>query len=140
MSKQTKIQARNGANASAASASQAEYSPPQASGTPPDMDTTALIHKRLFVVPSSSKQKEIPFARVNHNKYMVTDKIAYIGTSNWSGDYFVSTAGSALVVNQTASQSVEPTVQSQLQAVFERDWNSDYSTPLTQHSNLKNLC
>lgn len=62
------------------------------------------------------------------------------GTSNWSGDYFVSTAGSALVVNQTASQSVEPTVQSQLQAVFERDWNSDYSTPLTQHSNLKNLC
>lgn len=98
------------------------------------------IQVRLFVVPSSPKQKEIPFARVNHNKYMVTDKIAYIGTSNWSGDYFVSTAGSALVVNQTASQSVEPTVQSQLQAVFERDWNSDYSTPLTQHSNLKNLC
>ena len=31
------------------------------------------------MVPSSPKQKEIPFARVNHNKYMVTDKIAYIG-------------------------------------------------------------
>ncbi|XP_032367959.1 phospholipase D3 [Etheostoma spectabile] len=98
------------------------------------------IQVRLFVVPASPKQKEIPFARVNHNKYMVTDKIAYIGTSNWSGDYFVSTAGSALVVNQTASQSPEPTVQSQLQAVFERDWNSEYSTPLTQHSNLKDLC
>lgn len=62
------------------------------------------------------------------------------GTSNWSGDYFVSTAGSALVVNQTASQSLEPTVQSQLKAVFERDWNSDYSTPLTQHSNIKDFC
>ncbi|XP_034723202.1 5'-3' exonuclease PLD3 [Etheostoma cragini] len=98
------------------------------------------IQVRLFVVPASPKQKEIPFARVNHNKYMVTDKIAYIGTSNWSGDYFVSTAGSALVVNQTASQSPEPTVQSQLQAVFERDWNSEYSTPLTQHSNIKDLC
>ncbi|XP_044058808.1 5'-3' exonuclease PLD3 [Siniperca chuatsi] len=98
------------------------------------------IQVRLFVVPASPKQKEIPFARVNHNKYMVTDKIAYIGTSNWSGDYFVSTAGSALVVNQTASQSLEPTVQSQLKAVFERDWNSDYSTPLTQHSNVKDLC
>lgn len=98
------------------------------------------IQVRLFVVPASPKQKEIPFARVNHNKYMVTDKIAYIGTSNWSGDYFVSTAGSALVVNQTASQSSEPTVQSQLKAVFERDWNSDYSTPLTQHSNLRDLC
>lgn len=98
------------------------------------------IQVRLFVVPASPKQKEIPFARVNHNKYMVTDKVAYIGTSNWSGDYFVSTAGSALVVNQTTSQSPESTIQSQLQAVFERDWNSDYSTPITQHSNLKNLC
>ncbi|KAK2846613.1 hypothetical protein Q5P01_009612 [Channa striata] len=97
------------------------------------------IQVRLFVVPASPKQKEIPFARVNHNKYMVTDKIAYIGTSNWSGDYFVSTAGSALVVNQTESQSLEPTVQSQLKAVFERDWSSAYSTPLTQHSNLKDL-
>lgn len=62
------------------------------------------------------------------------------GTSNWSGDYFVSTAGSALVVNQTASESQEPTVQSQLKDVFERDWNSAYSTPLTQHSNVKDLC
>lgn len=31
------------------------------------------------MVPTSPEQKEIPFARVNHNKYMVTDKIAYIG-------------------------------------------------------------
>ncbi|XP_041668545.1 5'-3' exonuclease PLD3 [Cheilinus undulatus] len=98
------------------------------------------IQVRLFVVPATPEQKEIPFARVNHNKYMVTDKIAYIGTSNWSGDYFVSTAGSALVVNQTASGSPKPSVQSQLKAVFERDWDSDYSTPLTQNTNLRNLC
>ncbi|KAM4627485.1 5'-3' exonuclease PLD3 [Polymixia lowei] len=98
------------------------------------------IQVRLFVVPASPKQKEIPFARVNHNKYMVTDRTAYIGTSNWSGDYFVSTAGSALVVNQTASQTQEPTVQSQLQAVFERDWSSAYSTPLRQQSDLKHIC
>lgn len=31
------------------------------------------------MVPSNPKQKEIPYARVNHNKYMVTDKTAYIG-------------------------------------------------------------
>ncbi|XP_029028123.1 5'-3' exonuclease PLD3 [Betta splendens] len=98
------------------------------------------IQVKLFVVPATPKQKEIPYARVNHNKYMVTDKIAYIGTSNWSGDYFVSTAGSALVVNQTESQSLEPTVQSQLRAVFERDWESDYSTRVTQHSHFKHLC
>ncbi|CAK6957849.1 '-3' exonuclease PLD3 [Scomber scombrus] len=105
-----------------------------------DFKTKLDIQVRLFVVPASPEQKEIPFARVNHNKYMVTDKVAYIGTSNWSGDYFVHTAGSALVVNQTASQSQEPTVQSQLRAVFERDWSSDYSTPVTQHTNLKNIC
>uniref|UniRef100_A0A667ZUL5 5'-3' exonuclease PLD3 n=1 Tax=Myripristis murdjan TaxID=586833 RepID=A0A667ZUL5_9TELE len=98
------------------------------------------IQVRLFVVPSNPKQKEIPFARVNHNKYMVTDKIAYIGTSNWSGDYFVSTAGSALVVNQTASHMLEPTVQSQLREVFERDWSSAYSTPISQHSDLNSVC
>ncbi|XP_075892721.1 5'-3' exonuclease PLD3 [Nelusetta ayraudi] len=98
------------------------------------------IQVRLFVVPSNPRQKGIPFARVNHNKYMVTDKIAYIGTSNWSGDYFVHTAGSALVINQTSSESPEATVQSQLKEMFERDWNSAYSTPITQHSNHKVLC
>ncbi|XP_019717186.1 phospholipase D3 [Hippocampus comes] len=98
------------------------------------------IQVRLFVVPSSAEQKQIPFARVNHNKYMVTDQVAYIGTSNWSGDYFVNTAGSAIVVNQTASSSLEPSVQSQLRNVFERDWNSGYSVPLTQHTDIKDVC
>ncbi len=48
----------------------------------------------MFTVPSfSPEQAKIPFARVNHNKYLVTDKAAYIGTSNWSADYFLFTAG-----------------------------------------------
>jgi len=35
----------------------------------------------MFVVPAfTESQRKIPFARVNHNKYMVTDKTAYIGT------------------------------------------------------------
>uniref|UniRef100_A0A1A8AJ15 5'-3' exonuclease PLD3 n=1 Tax=Nothobranchius furzeri TaxID=105023 RepID=A0A1A8AJ15_NOTFU len=97
------------------------------------------VQVRLFVVPSNPRQKQIPFARVNHNKYMVTDKVAYIGTSNWSGDYFVNTAGSALVVNQTESGSSEPTVQSQLKAVFERDWFSNHSTPLSPEA-LEAFC
>ncbi|KAJ8257066.1 hypothetical protein COCON_G00192180 [Conger conger] len=98
------------------------------------------IQVKLFVVPANPRQKEIPYARVNHNKYMVTDKVAYIGTSNWSGDYFLHTAGSALVVNQTAAQTTESTVQEQLQAVFERDWNSSYSTPINQHTDLHTRC
>ncbi|KAK1150771.1 5'-3' exonuclease PLD3-like [Acipenser oxyrinchus oxyrinchus] len=98
------------------------------------------IQVKLFVVPSTQAQAQIPFARVNHNKYMVTDKVAYIGTSNWSGDYFLHTAGSALVVNQTASRSSEPTVQEQLQAVFQRDWESVYSTQLSQDTDISDIC
>ncbi|KAF7699209.1 5'-3' exonuclease PLD3 [Silurus meridionalis] len=105
-----------------------------------DSKSNLDIQVKIFIVPSSASQKKIPFARVNHNKYMVTDRIAYIGTSNWSGDYFVNTAGSALVVNQTTTSSSESTVREQLQAVFERDWDSSYSTPLNQDSNLEQIC
>lgn len=31
------------------------------------------------MVPANETQAKIPYARVNHNKYMVTDKVAYIG-------------------------------------------------------------
>ena len=42
------------------------------------------IEVKLFQVPATPEQAAIPFARVNHNKYMVTDEIAYLGTNNWS--------------------------------------------------------
>jgi phospholipase D3/4 len=35
--------------------------------------------QKWFKVPSTPEQAKIPFARVNHNKYMVTDNAAYIG-------------------------------------------------------------
>ncbi|CAI9560560.1 unnamed protein product, partial [Staurois parvus] len=37
------------------------------------------VEVKIFVVPVSPEQKHIPFSRVNHNKYMVTDEVAYIG-------------------------------------------------------------
>lgn len=95
---------------------------------------------KLFVVPVSAEQSKIPFARVNHNKYMVTDKVAYIGTSNWSGDYFLHTAGSALVVNQTSSATGEGTVQQQLRDVFERDWYSNYTRTLDSPNTGQDRC
>ncbi|NXA24314.1 PLD3 Phospholipase, partial [Ibidorhyncha struthersii] len=105
-----------------------------------DNRTHYSMEVRLFMVPTSAAQAQIPYARVNHNKYMVTEKAAYIGTSNWSGDYFTRTAGSALVVNQTVSQTGAgtdagsaagiSTIREQLQAVFERDWSSQYSADI----------
>ena len=82
-----------------------------------------LLVQRWFEVPSfTPEEKAIPFARVNHNKYMVTDTCAYIGryfiqvlfdsqlksnvhflpgTSNWEGSYFTTTAGVSVVLNET---------------------------------------
>ncbi|KAM3718115.1 5'-3' exonuclease PLD3 [Dirofilaria immitis] len=55
-------------------------------------DTTGSIEVRIFIVPTVGDQEKIPYARVNHAKYMVTDNSALIGTSNWAADYFTNTA------------------------------------------------
>uniref|UniRef100_A0A7M4FCC6 Phospholipase D family member 4 n=1 Tax=Crocodylus porosus TaxID=8502 RepID=A0A7M4FCC6_CROPO len=57
-----------------------------------DPDTHISMEVKLFIVPVLN-HTNIPYGRVNHNKYMVTDKVAYFGTSNWSEDYFTTTAG-----------------------------------------------
>lgn len=88
------------------------------------------LEVKLFVVPAYTQaQKDIPYARVNHNKYMVTDKTAYIGTSNWSGDYFLTTAGIGLAIDGS-NLGNQSDIRKQLAAVFERDWYSEYAIPL----------
>eukprot|EP01102_Stenamoeba_stenopodia_P000189 TRINITY_DN1014_c0_g1_i1.p1 TRINITY_DN1014_c0_g1~~TRINITY_DN1014_c0_g1_i1.p1 ORF type:complete len:428 (-),score=80.53 TRINITY_DN1014_c0_g1_i1:269-1552(-) len=84
---------------------------------------------RLFEVPDMPGQsQQIPFTRVNHAKYFVTDKIVYIGTSNWVGDYFLDTGGVSVTIN---SEMIR------LDALwrFQRDWNSQYAHPVTVTSN-----
>ncbi|KAM9211314.1 5'-3' exonuclease PLD3 [Leptosomus discolor] len=111
-----------------------------------DNRTRYSVEVRLFVVPASAAQARIPYARVNHNKYMVTEKAAYVGTSNWSGDYFVRTAGSALVVSQAVSRAGASaagdasTIREQLQALFERDWSSQYSADIGDAARWESLC
>lgn len=61
---------------------------------------------------------------------MVTDNVAYIGTSNWSADYFVDTAGIGLIMGEASKYGKNGTIQSireDLVSVFERDWNSPYA-------------
>ncbi|XP_042295682.1 5'-3' exonuclease PLD3 [Sceloporus undulatus] len=106
-----------------------------------DNRTHYNVEVRLFVVPANETQAQIPYARVNHSKFMVTDKVAYIGTSNWSGDYFLHTAGSALVVNESNVEArIPPTLRDQLQKVFERDWDSQYSRELNSVGQWQDLC
>uniref|UniRef100_G3UL33 5'-3' exonuclease PLD3 n=1 Tax=Loxodonta africana TaxID=9785 RepID=G3UL33_LOXAF len=91
-----------------------------------DNHTHLDIQVKLFVVPADETQARIPYARVSHNKYMVTERAAYIGTSNWSGSYFTETAGTSLLVTQNGRGGL----RSQLEAVFVRDWDSPYSHEL----------
>ncbi|XP_044304393.1 5'-3' exonuclease PLD3-like isoform X2 [Varanus komodoensis] len=90
------------------------------------------IEVKLFVVPSEGEQPPIPYAHVNHNKYMVTDRVAYIGTSNWSEDYFVNTTGVGLVIKESEAAPGR-SLRQQLEDVFLRDWTSPYAFPLSHH-------
>ncbi|XP_077255467.1 5'-3' exonuclease PLD3 isoform X2 [Temnothorax americanus] len=87
------------------------------------------VEVRRFIVPTNSSLDKIPYGRVNHNKYMVTDIAAYIGTSNWSGDYFIDTAGIGTVFESVGHQSND-NIRQQLENIFHRDWYSNYSFSL----------
>lgn len=66
---------------------------------------------------------------------MVTERTAYIGTSNWSGDYFINTAGIGLILQDNKHERNESvsTIRSDLASVFERDWNSMYAVELRRN-------
>jgi phospholipase D3/4 len=84
------------------------------------------IEVKQFIVPSfTPKQSEIPFSRVNHNKYMVTESIGYIGTSNWSADYFVNTGGVAFIFTPNNSSLIN--LRNDIELIFKRDWSSSYA-------------
>ena len=66
----------------------------------------------------------IPFARVIHAKYAVADgEIAWIGSSNWQGDYFHLSRNVGAVVHGQA-------LAAQLEAVFAKLRQSPYAEPL----------
>jgi phospholipase D3/4 len=84
---------------------------------------------KQFIVPgwdsTSGPGRQYPgHTRVNHTKYIVTDRRLNIGTSNMTWDYFASTAGSSFNADH-------PALVRTLQAVFDRDWASSYAWRLT---------
>ena len=62
-------------------------------------------------------------------------KFVVLGTSNWSGDYFVNTAGIGFVV-RSLNETSSPTIVSDLQEAFDRDWASEYATPISSIENI----
>lgn len=76
---------------------------------------------RLVSVPRASSGF-IPFARVVHAKYMVVDgERAWLGTSNWEGDYFTHSRNVGVLVEG-------PALASRLERFFQLTWSSPYAT------------
>lgn len=62
-------------------------------------------------------------SRVNHTKYIVNEQRLNVGTSNMIYGYFTQTIGGSLNTDH-------PALVKQAQAVFDRDWESDWARPL----------
>lgn len=90
--------------------------------------TAGRLEIRRFVIPgwdsTTGHGRNFPgHSRVNHTKYIVTDRRINIGTSNMTWDYFTNTAGCSF-------NSDHPDLLQKLQEIFDRDWDSQYSYSL----------
>ena len=79
-----------------------------------------VVEIRVLTIPPWSGGK-IEFARVAHAKYLVVDDAAWVGSSNWEGDYFTKTRNVGVVIEGGPT----PT---RLASLFARNWASPYVT------------
>eukprot|EP01080_Neovahlkampfia_damariscottae_P009236 gene9236-1322_t len=89
------------------------------------------ITVKVIQLPDPTDYEPYPFTRVNHAKYVVTDQICYISTSNWSKDYFYSTLGVGFF---TTNKKVNLDVKN----IFLRDFNSKFSKHLKNPTLIQN--
>jgi phosphatidylserine/phosphatidylglycerophosphate/cardiolipin synthase-like enzyme len=79
------------------------------------------IEVKLVTIPRWSGGF-IPFARVIHAKYMVIDgAAAWVGTSNWEGDYFTRSRNVGVIVEDSAFAN-------RLDRIFQEGWDGPYAT------------
>jgi len=78
------------------------------------------IEIKIVTIPES-KEGKIPFARVNHSKFMVVDqKISWIGTSNWTGGYLNNSRNLELIISDAI-------LAKRVAQLHEQLWNSPYA-------------
>ncbi|XP_016989286.1 5'-3' exonuclease PLD3 [Drosophila rhopaloa] len=86
------------------------------------------IEIRRFVVPTTDELERISGGRVSCNSYMVTESVAFIGTSSWSGEHFTYAAGIGLVLEDMDYNN--NSLRTDLISIFQRDWFGPYALPL----------
>lgn len=88
-----------------------------------DLAKVPNVEVRVIVIPRWSGG-EIPFARVAHAKYMVVDGArAWVGTSNWEGDYFTKSRNVGVIVDGGK-------LPARLDGIFADGWGGAYGKPL----------
>ena len=79
------------------------------------------VEVKLVTIPEHSGGY-IPYARVIHSKFLVVDdRAAWLGTANWSRDYFLSSRNYGLIVEGAGFVS-------DLSPLFDELWTSEYAT------------
>ena len=63
----------------------------------------------------------------SHTKLMVTDVGGFIGTSNWTEDYYTTTAGVSIVIEpvKRVHEKSQLDLRQQMKQIFFRDFYSD---------------
>jgi len=78
------------------------------------------IEVKIFTIPRL-KDRYLPFARVQHCKYLIIDKARmWMGSSNWEPDYFSHTRNFSLLI-----EGFKP-IRSMRQ-MFLNSWTSNYA-------------
>jgi phosphatidylserine/phosphatidylglycerophosphate/cardiolipin synthase-like enzyme len=78
------------------------------------------VEVKLSTIPQYSGEF-IPFARVEHCKYMVVDdSLTWIGTSNWGKNYFYASRNLGLIIKGNSVNSI-------VEKVFLKSWDSEYT-------------
>jgi len=89
-----------------------------------DLNSIENIKVKFFYIPDMKDLPVVPYTRVNHAKFMVTERQTYVGTSNWSADYYLNTGGVSWNIHNSQ-------IKDTIQEIFDRDWNSNYTLPLS---------
>lgn len=78
------------------------------------------IETKMITIPEHT-MGFVPFSRTIHSKFLIVDNDkAWLGTSNWSGDYFYHSRNVGIIVNGASFNA-------DLTKSFDRYWNSTYS-------------
>lgn len=89
------------------------------------LDQIYNIQVKAYILPDSPFGPPVPYTRVSHSKYVITEGRAYITTSNCGADYYITTGG----VSVNLMSSSGPAFQS-IDQMFNADWNSQFAGPI----------